>query len=429
MGKYIIKGGNKLTGDITIGGAKNAVLPIIASSILNRKTCKIYNCPKISDTFLSIEILKYLGCVVEFTNNTLYIDSSTINKVTIPKAYVESMRSSIIFLGSLIGREKECIIGYPGGCELGKRPIDLHINNLRKLGVEITENEDCINATAYELIGSTIYLDFPSVGATENIILASVLAKGTTTLINPAKEPEIIELQNFLKNMGAKIFGAGTDKIIVEGVTELKDVEYTIFPDRIVAGTYIAGTIMNSGEVIFNNIDYATINTYKSYFETIGAIFKPINNNSIYVKSSKILNPIEILETKPHPGFPTDMQSQFVSLLSICNGKSTVIENIFEKRTKHIDELIKLGANIKVSNNNRKFNIIGVHKLYGTEVSAKDLRGGASLILAGLVAEGTTVVKNSHYIQRGYENIEYDLVQLGGNIKYVPDEFESTISA
>ncbi len=429
MGKYVIKGGNVLNGEISISGAKNAVLPIIASSILNKKTCIIHNCPRISDTFLSIQILQHLGCEVEFTGNTLFIDSSSLNCTSIPQNYVEPMRSSIIFLGSLVGRTNECTIGYPGGCELGKRPIDLHLFGLRELGVDIIENEQGLQASTTKLSAKNITLSFPSVGATENILLASVYADGTTTLNNPAREPEIVEMQNFLNAMGAKISGAGTNKITIEGVKELNDVEYTVFPDRIVTGTYIAGILMTKGEAVFNNISFETIESYKNYFEEVGAIFQEVDDNSIYVKSPKILKPIEKIETLPHPGFPTDMQSQFVAMLSIANGESTMIENIFESRTKHIDELIKMGAQIEVLENQKVFKIRGVNALEGIEVNAKDLRGGAALVLAGLVADGTTIVNNAHYIQRGYESIDYDFEKLGANIKYISDNYERIISA
>lgn len=425
MGKYIVQGNNKLTGEISIGGSKNSVLPIIASSILNKKTCTIKNCPKIADTYLSIKILKHLGCKVSFEKNTLFIDSSQLNSTYIPEELVAQMRSSIIFLGSLLGRENECIIGYPGGCELGKRPIDLHMYGLKLLGANIIEDKH-INATAAKLIGTTIDLSFPSVGATENIMLASVLATGTTIINNPAKEPEIVELQNYLNVMGAKISGAGTNKIEIIGVTELQDVEFTISPDRIVAGTYIVGTLMTQGEVYFSNIDFNTIYSYKKELEHIGATFTDFNNSNknqrgILVKSNKILKSIDKISTTPHPGFPTDMQSQLVALLSISKGKSLIYENIFENRTKHIDELCKMGAFIKISESSKKFSITGVNKLHGCEVYAKDLRGGAALILAGLVANGTTTVHNSYYIQRGYEHIEKDLLQVGAKISHIDD--------
>lgn len=440
MGKYIVSSGNKLSGEIAIGGAKNAVLPIIAGSILNKGVSIIHNCPKISDTFLSIEILKYLGCDVTLNDNTLFIDSSQLNKITLPVEFVTPMRSSIIFLGALLGREKECTIGYPGGCELGKRPIDLHLLGLRSLGAEISEEKECINAKVSTLVGNKINLTFPSVGATENIMLGAVLAEGVTTIVNAAKEPEIVDLQNFLNKMGAKITGAGTDVILIEGVKSLNNVEYTIMPDRIVTGTYMAGTIMTGGEVLFKNINEIVISTFYKELCATGAKFTK-SKDGIFLKSPKIINPIAYLETAPHPGFPTDMQSQMVALLSLARGKdgtdgidnkSTIVENIFESRTKHIDELVKMGANITIDNIGSigtTFNITGVSKLVGTDVYAKDLRGGASLILAGLVADGKTCVHNACYVQRGYENIATDLSSLGADIKFVADEVDNFISA
>ncbi len=418
MGKYIIQGGHKLQGEIGIGGAKNAVLPIIAGSILNRKTCTIHNCPKISDTFLSIKILKHLGCKVVFEGNTLFIDSSNITTTSIPEEFVTPMRSSIIFLGSLLGREKECNVGYPGGCELGKRPIDLHLLGLKALGASIKETDEGIHAKTQELVGTTINLTFPSVGATENIMLASVLAKGETIINNPAKEPEIVDLQNFLNTMGAKVSGAGTNKIVIEGVLSLNDLEYTVSCDRIVTGTYIFGTIMTGGEVFFKNVGEREIGTYKKEILLTGATITT-KDNGIIVKAPEIISHIPIVSTEPHPGFPTDMQSQLVALLSVANGNSMVIENIFESRNKHIEELKKMGADIKIAYDNKTFEINGVKRLIGTTVEAKDLRGGAALVLAGLVADGVTVVKNSEYVQRGYENISIDLNILGANVKYV----------
>ncbi len=418
MGKYIIQGGNRLQGEIGIGGAKNAVLPIIAGSILNKKTCTIHNCPKISDTYLSIEILKHLGCKVIFEGNTLFIDSSNITTTSIPEEFVTPMRSSIIFLGSLLGREKECTVGYPGGCELGKRPIDLHLLGLSTLGANIEENFDGIHATTTNLLGSTINLTFPSVGATENIMLAAVLAKGETVINNPAREPEIIDLQNFLNTMGAKIKGAGSSKITIQGVNTLNDLEYTVSSDRIVTGTYIFGTIMTGGEVFFTNVGEREISTYKKEILITGATITQ-KDKGLLIKAPQTIKSIPFVSTEPHPGFPTDMQSQLVAMMSIANGQSIVNENIFESRTKHIEALNKMGADIKVSFDNRTFEINGVKELTGTTVHAKDLRGGAALVLAGLVANGVTIVENSEYVQRGYENISIDMNTLGADVKYV----------
>ncbi len=429
MGKYIVQGGNKLTGELSISGAKNSVLPIIAASILNRKTATIHNCPKISDTYHSIEILKHLGCSVEFIGNTLSINSSSLTTSSIPEIFVTPMRSSIIFLGSLLGREGECTVGYPGGCELGKRPIDLHLLGLRALGANIIEDDYFLKATSTQLVGTTINLTFPSVGATENIMLASVLAKGTTIIKNAAREPEIVDLQNFLIGMGANIHGAGTSTITITGVSKLNSVEFSINPDRIVAGTYIVGTIMTGGELLLNNINLDTISPYKEPLTECGVIFKECAQNGIYITAPKKIKPVDYIETRPHPGFPTDMQSQLVAMLSIAKGKSTVVETIFEARTKHIEELIKMGADISVSLDLKTFNINGVESLSGTCVTAKDLRGGASLILAGLVAQGFTVVENAHFVQRGYENIDIDLRQLGAKIKLIQNKYQNTKTA
>ncbi len=429
MGKYIVQGGNRLTGEVSIGGAKNSVLPIIAASILNKKTSTLHNCPKISDTYHSIEILKHLGCKVVFEDNTLFIDSSALSTNNLPEAFVTPMRSSIIFLGSLLGREGECNLGYPGGCELGKRPIDLHLLGLRALGANIYEDEYHIKAQCRELHGAEVNLTFPSVGATENIMLAAVLAKGTTVIKNAAREPEIVDLQNFLLGMGAKITGAGTSTITINGVDELTSVEFSIIPDRIVAGTYIVGTLMTGGEILLNNISYETISTFTQPLLESGAIIKNYGKKGLLITAPKVIKPIDYIETQPHPGFPTDMQSQLVAMLSIAKGQSTVVEQIFEARTKHIEELNKMGANISISKDQKTFTIQGVDTLIGTFVSAKDLRGGASLLLAGLVAQGFTVVDNAHFIQRGYENIEHDLQQLGAKIKLIQDKYQNSKTA
>lgn len=416
MGKYYICGGKKLEGDLNVKGSKNAVLPILAATILNSSKSYIHNCPKILDTIIMIEILKSLGCKVELQEDTIIVDSSCCNLYEVPERYVKEMRSSIVFLGSLIGRFKNVIITYPGGCELGKRPIDLHFKALRKMGISITESDDLIVGKADNIMGTYINLDFPSVGATENIMLAAALAKGTTTIKNPAKEPEIVDLQNFLVSMGAKVYGAGTDIIYIEGVEKLHETEYTVIPDRIVTGTLLTAAAITKGEVYLNQVNTSHIQATISSLKECGCDIKA-KQDIIYLKAPHILKPVNTIKTLPYPGFPTDMQPQFVALLSVSDGISSVTETVFESRYKYIDELMKMGANINIDD--RKAMIKGVKELKGATVEAMDLRGGAALIIAGLAALGETVVLNSKHIQRGYENIENMLCNLGADIEFI----------
>ncbi len=416
MGKYHIYGGQKLQGEISISGSKNAVLPILAATVLNSSTNCIHNCPQIVDFKTMIEILKSIGCKVICEGNTTIVDSSCANSYEVPEKQVKEMRSSIIFLGSLIGKFKKAIVTYPGGCELGARPIDLHLKALKQMNVNIKEEQGFIICETEELLGSDINLDFPSVGATENIMLAAVLAKGRTIINNAAKEPEIEDLQNFLVSMGAKIYGAGTEKIYIDGVDKLNEVEYTVMPDRIIAGTFLTAGTITSGEVVLNNVNINHMSLILSKLRECGCNILE-SENQIYLKAPKILKSIDIIRTYPYPGFPTDMQPQLITLLTLAKGTSIIIETVFESRYKHIPELIRMGANISVDG--RTAIVKGVKELRGVEVTSKDLRGGAALILAGLVAQGETIVDNSKHIERGYENIEKTLTNLGAKICFV----------
>ncbi len=418
MGEYHIIGGHKMYGELVVQGAKNAILPILAGSILVDDEVIIKNTPKINDTFIAVEMLRSLGSIVKLNGNTLQIQNKNLSSNAIDETLVAQMRSSIIFLGAMIGRFKECQIGYPGGCELGARPIDLHLKGLRALGVEITENHGYIYAKANKLVGAKITLDFPSVGATENIILASVFAEGETVIYNPAKEPEITDLQNYLNAQGAKIKGAGTDKIVIEGVYSLKSKPYKVMADRIVAGTYMTATAMTKGDVTLLDVNIPYIKQMIYKLEECGCVIKEYEEeNIVTIKAPKVLKPIEKLITLPYPGYPTDMQSQMMALMTVASGTSILVETIFESRNKHISELQKMGAKIILSNDGMTSVVKGVEKLKGTVVYAKDLRGGAALVLAGLVAEGNTVVKNCIHIDRGYEDIARDLAELGCKIK------------
>ncbi|MCL2564655.1 MAG: UDP-N-acetylglucosamine 1-carboxyvinyltransferase [Defluviitaleaceae bacterium] len=418
MGEYHIKGGQRLSGQLSIYGAKNAVLPMLAAVVLNKGISVIHNCPRISDTFMVIKILKAIGADVKMEGTTITIDSTGADNYEVPEKYVREMRSSIIFLGSVLGRFGQVKISYPGGCELGARPIDLHLKGIRQLGANIVEEGGFIVAEAAKLKGARIDLDFPSVGATENIMLAAVLAEGRTIISNAAKEPEIVDMQNFLCAMGAKVSGAGKDTIVIDGVKNLHDVEYTVMPDRIVAGTYLTAAAITGGELLLTNVSPSHLHPITSKLAETGCEIKT-EKTRVYLKAPKELKPIERLRTHPHPGFPTDMQPQLMALLSTAKGMSIVEETVFESRNKHISELIRMGANIVLLQDGMTSVVTGVKKLQGANVICRDLRGGAALILAGLAAEGKTVVTNSVFVERGYVDIEEDLRIIGADICYV----------
>lgn len=415
MAKYIIKGSNKLEGKVKISGSKNAALPIIAASILNAGKTTLYNVPNIHDTQMMFEILKNLGGKVEKKNNKIIIDTSKIKKYEISEDLMRQMRSSVILAGSLIGKYQKAIFSYPGGCDIGTRPIDLHLKGFEKLGINITKNYGNISCICDKIVGEKIDLDFPSVGATENIMLASCLGEGTTQINNAAREPEIIDLQNFLNKMGAKIQGAGSNKIQIEGVKKLNDVSYNIMPDRIETGTFLCAAAMSQGNIIIENTNINHITPIISKLEEANCKLK-LEKDKIELKAPKKLKALEI-RTMPYPGFPTDMQSIFVSMLTIAKGTSIIVENIFESRYKFIQELIRMGAKITIEG--KSAIVKGTRKLYGANVNATDLRGGAALVLAGIVAKGETTIENIEYILRGYENLNKKLENLGVNIKMV----------
>ena len=405
LGEYHITGGRKLGGSIKICGGKNAVLPILACTVLNEGISIIHNCPRISDTFIAIDILKALGCKVDFEGDTITVNSKLADNYSVPEEFVREMRSSIIFLGGVLGRFKQVIISFPGGCELGARPIDLHLKGIRRLGASITEEHGFIIAKANKLEGTRINLDFPSVGATENIMLAAVLAEGITIISNVAKEPEIVDMQNFLRAMGADIKGAGTDTVIIKGVKKLHNAEFSIMPDRIVAGTYLTAAAITGGSIVLENAVNEHMYPIISKLMETGCKIR-VEEGVLLLESPKELKAIERLRTGPHPGFPTDMQPQLMALLSVAKGTSIVEETVFESRNKHISELMRMGANIILLQDGMTSVIKGINKLEGTSVEAKDLRGGAALILAGLVAKGKTIVTNSNFVERGYVHIE-----------------------
>ena len=417
MSKYIINGGNKVEGRLSIRGAKNSVLPIMAAAILNESKSIINNIPNISDVHVMIDILKSIGCKAKYEDSTLYLDSSNIYITSVKEEYMKMLRSSIIVMGAMIGRFNDISISYPGGCSIGARPIDLHLDALKTLGVKITEENGYIYCHRDNLIGSIINLQFPSVGATENAILTAVKAKGTTIINNAAKEPEIEDLQEFLNSMGAKVNGAGTSCIQIEGVDKLHSVNHTIIPDRIAIGTYMIASAITGGNLEVDKVIKAHMDPIVKKLEEAGCIIEYKNKGLIMSPPKKII-PIDIVKTSPHPGFPTDMQSQLMTLLCLGKGTSIFHETIFENRFMHCDELIKMGANI-INITENICMVKGVDVLTGEKVKAMDLRGGAALVLAGLVAEGTTEVSSINYIERGYEDFEFILRNLGANIEKI----------
>ena len=413
MSNYIIEGGYLLNGEIDVSGSKNAALPIIAASLLNKGVVEIKNCPNIHDVKIMFRILEKLGCKITVSNSKIIIDTLNLNNCEIPEDLMHEMRSSVIIVGALIGRLGCSKFTYPGGCEIGARPINMHLDGFKQLGVVINENSGFIECKVNKLEGTEIVLDFPSVGATENIMLASTLAEGTTYIRNVAREPEIKSLQDFLNSMGAKISGAGSNTIKIKGVKSLHDTSYEVIPDRIEAGTYLCMVAGCGGEIKLNNINPEHINGVMHKLKQtnckVGA-----SKSSVYLKKNKDLNGVNI-KTMPYPGFPTDMQSQFVTLLTVAKGTSIVVENIFENRFKYVNELIRMGANITLEG--KTAIIQGVNKLNAANVEAKDLRGGAALVAAALMAEGVSNVSGIIYIERGYENLVKKLSILGAKIK------------
>jgi UDP-N-acetylglucosamine 1-carboxyvinyltransferase len=416
VSKYIINGGNRLKGEVLIDGAKNAVLPILAATVIVDGSSIIYNTPNLRDVEIMEKILRSIGCKVERIDSITYVDPKSVNKIEIPDELVREMRSSIILMGAMLSRCGEVLISHPGGCEIGPRPIDMHLKALRELGVEIEESHGFLYCRANKLKGSEIQLDYPSVGATENIMLAAVKAEGITIIRNAAREPEVIDLQNYLNKAGANVSGAGTSIIRVEGVEKLTSVEYSVIPDRIVAGTFMVASAITGGDVIIKDINIEHLQAAIAKLRETGCL---IYNTSSEIKviGPKEINYIELIQTLPYPGFPTDMQAQMMALLSIANGTSIISETVFENRFKHSEELIRMGANIKTIG--RVAVVKGVKELTGAKVTAKDLRGGAALVLAGLAAKGTTEVENIYHIERGYEDFDKKLKSLGADIDIV----------
>jgi len=413
LDKYIITGGKKLSGRVRVHGAKNAVLPIMAASLLAGDTCRIYDCPNLSDVRHTINILKRLGCTVSFSENIAEIDSSTVSSWEIAEDLMREMRSSIIFLGALAGKMGRARMCSPGGCELGNRPIDLHIKALRELGIEIKEENGFIEAIANRMHPGDIHLSFPSVGATENTILAAVCINGETTISNAAREPEITDMCNFLNKMGAKIEGAGTEFIRVTGVAHLHGAEYKVMPDRIVAATLMCGAMTTGSEIELLNVKKAHLGAVVSVLRDSGAKIE-FFKDKMYIRAPEKIKSVDMIKTQVYPGFPTDAQSPVMAALCFAEGTSVIVENIFDSRYKIIPELRKMNADILQDG---RVAIIKGQKLSGAGIRAMDLRGGAALTVAALGAEGVSELSGISYIERGYVELDKMFSALGAEIR------------
>ena len=413
--KLYIEGGRKISGEIGVHGAKNSVLPVLAATLLSGGVCVIHNCPALSDVYSSCRILGSLGCKCRREGSTLEIDSGSISDYEISEQLMREMRSSIVFLGAILGRLRRCRLSFPGGCELGPRPIDLHLSGLRKLGAKICEDHGVLDCTLSGTVtGADITLTLPSVGATENIMLAAVIGSGETVIRNAAREPEIADLAGFLNACGAEISGQGSSTVTVKGVEKLHGAKYTVMPDRIVAATYMGAAAITGGELMLRGVRPSDMYSTVSVFEQMGCGVYPYSDR-IYINAKKPLRAIKTVRTMPYPGFPTDCQPIVMAVLTKAKGTSVIVENIFENRFRAAPELRRLGADIKAEG---KVAVIeGAARLSGTATVASDLRAGAALVLGGLAAEGTTTVSNLHYIDRGYESIETALRSVGAAIK------------
>ncbi|MEG0951490.1 MAG: UDP-N-acetylglucosamine 1-carboxyvinyltransferase [Niameybacter sp.] len=417
MSKLCIRGGKRLTGDVVISGAKNAAVAILPAALLVDGTCEIENLPYINDVIILTDAMKSLGAVAQFEDkHTVQVDATTVYSYCATDECIGKMRASYYLIGALLGRFGKAKVAMPGGCNFGKRPIDQHIKGFEALGATVTIQEDTIYAVADKLIGTHIYLDVVSVGATINIMLAAVLAEGTTTIENAAKEPHIVDVANFLNMMGASVKGAGTDVIRIKGVPKLQGGKYSIIPDQIEAGTYMMAAAITGGDVYVRNIIPEQMESVSLKMRAMGVEIEE-GDDYIHVAAGKDLIATNV-KTLPHPGFPTDLQPQMTVLLSTALGNSTMLESVFENRFQYVEQLNELGTKINVINGN-KAEIEGVSKLTGGEVIATDLRAGAAMILAGLKAEGETYINDIKYIDRGYESVENKMNALGADITRV----------
>ena len=421
MEQYVIKGGNPLVGEVEIGGAKNAALGILAAAIMTDETVIIDNLPNVRDINVLLSAMEGIGAKIErLGEHRVKINGSLIHDLSVDYEYINKIRASYYLLGALLGKYKKAEVAFPGGCAIGTRPIDLHLKGFRALGADVDIQHGLISATAEHLVGNHIYLDKASVGATINIMMAASMAEGKTIIENAAKEPHVVDVANFLNSMGANIRGAGTDVIRIVGVEKLHKTEYSIIPDQIEAGTFMFAAAATKGDVTVKNVIPKHLEATTAKLIEIGCEVEEFDD-AVRVVSSKPLHHTQVT-TLPYPGFPTDMQPQMSVLLALAEGTSTVTESIFENRFKYVDELTRMGAQVKVESNIAI--ITGVEKFTGARVSAPDLRAGAALVIAGLAAEGITIVDDIYYIERGYEHFEEKLASLGAMIEKVSSEKE-----
>ena len=416
MGTLVVNGGKSLSGKVCVHGSKNSVLPILAATILNSGVSEIHNCPRLTDVDAAIEILRCIGCKVDFRDDVVTVDSRDVYRYEIPDSLMREMRSSVIFMGALLARLGRASMFTPGGCELGARPIDLHLASMRLLGAEVSEEGGAISCEAHSLHGRDIVLSFPSVGATENTMLAATAAEGRTRIINAAREPEIEDLQNFLRSIGADVCGAGSSTITIIGKKKLFSTEFSVIPDRICAATFMCAAALCGGDVSVEKIVPEHISNVTALLSAAGCEIEE-GKDSLRLRRRGELSSLRMVRTMPYPGFPTDAQPQMMALASKCMGTTVFSENIFDGRFRHIGGLLRMGADIRVQGNIALVN--GVRNLVGSRVSATDLRGGAALVIAATAAEGESEIDEIFHIDRGYEKIEESFSALGADIKRV----------
>lgn len=416
MGNIVIDGGRPLEGEISVQGSKNSSLPILAATVLVDGISVIHNCPSLTDVDAAVRILRHLGCRVKREGSTLTVDSRSIVNYSIPEELMREMRSSIVFLGSILGRTGRAQLSSPGGCDIGLRPIDLHLDALKALGAEIKEKHGFISCSMGKTKGAVISLSFPSVGATENIILASALGVGRTVIHNAAREPEILDLAHFLNKAGCRVLVGTQGTVVIEGRRKAFSPEHRVISDRIVALTYMSAVGAAGGDVLLKNADTSSFQTVLPIFEEAGCSFAS-GKNGLRISMNTRPKPVKSIRTMPFPGFPTDAQAPVMAMLSLSDGTSIIVENIFENRFKHVGELCRMGAKIKIEG--RVAIVEGVPELYGAKVKSTDLRGGGALVVAGLSAKGRTVIEATEHIDRGYEKIEENLRRLGAEIKRI----------
>ena len=417
MEGFRVLGGEKIEGQVRLQGAKNAVLPILAAALLPEGETVLRDCPDIRDVHAMAGILQQLGCRCEMRQDEMRISSAGLNCWEMPEGPSKQIRSSIFLLGPILGKLRQAAVTYPGGCEIGLRPIDLHLKGLRALGVKVREDGGVILCDGKDMHAGDVYFDYPSVGATENVMMAAALLPGTTTVHNAAREPEVWDLQRFLNAMGGKVSGAGTQVIRIEGVEKLRGAAYTPIPDRIVGGTLLCAAAVTGGEIQLENIRPADLMPVGDKLTEMGCRIEQ-EETRMHLRAPQRLSAFTCLQTQPHPGFPTDMQAQMLAAVCSAEGTSVIVENVFENRLSHVADLCRMGAKIRVSG--RTAVVSGVEKLHGARVTARDLRGGAALVIAALGAQGESVVENVSLIDRGYAGLENTLAGLGARIERIP---------